>query len=311
MVVLPPRRSRLLTAMLSIGCCVLLGCQPPPPDLSVQHDNELPIRVAQGADGRFYVSDAQSSSIFIYDADLVVEQELKDLDQPLGVAVDTQRRIYVGSNENDGIEVYSSEGVWLRNIGTGTILMPNDIAISSSPPRRVFVADSLSDAVWVYTLRGRGGNRIGSSGSGPGQLSFPVAVAVAQREGVWEVYVADQGNARVQVFSIDGTFLRGFGSKVPEFSSAWQGKFVKIQSLAMDAAGHLHVLDSYMHVVQVFDPAPGIAEADRFLGYYGVHGDGDGELDLPLDLVISAAAETVVTNAGNQTVETVSQEEGS
>lgn len=305
---MPPRCSSLLAALLGIGCSALLGCQPPP-DLIVQHDNVLPIRVAQASDGRFYVSDAQSGSIFIYDANLLLEQELKHLDRPLGVAVDAKRRIYVGSDGHDGIEVYDSEGSWIRDIGKGMIRMPTDIALGAR--RRLFVADSLSDTVWVYTKRGRLVRRIGASGSGPGELSFPVAVTVAKRHGRREVYVADQGNARIQVFAPDGTFLRSFGSKVPQFSSAWQGRFVKIQSLAMDADGHLHVLDSYMHVVQVFDPAPGVAEADRFLRYYGVHGSDPGELNLPLDLVISKAGEAIVTNSGNKTVETISQEVGS
>ncbi len=187
--------------------------------------------------------------------------------------------------------------------------MPNDIAFGS--PQQLFIADSLSNTVWVYTTGGKLVRSIGSSGSGPGELSFPVAVTLAERDGGLEVYVADQRNARVQVFASDGSFLRSFGSKVPVFGSAWEGKFVQIQSLAMDADGYLHVLDSYMHVVQVFDPAPGLAEADRFIRYYGVRGSGPGELDLPLDLVISQAGETVVTNSGNQTVETISQAVGS
>src|SRR5215217_5104840 len=49
----------------------------------------------------------------------------------------------------------------------------------------------------------------GSSGAGPGQLSFPGAIAIDPGDG--EVFVADTGNNRVQVFGPTGTFLRQFG----------------------------------------------------------------------------------------------------
>jgi hypothetical protein len=52
-------------------------------------------------------------------------------------------------------------------------------------------------------------NRLwGSNGSGQGQLKNPRGVAVAGQE----VYVADESNHRIQVFSTGGSFLRMWGS---------------------------------------------------------------------------------------------------
>ena len=47
----------------------------------------------------------------------------------------------------------------------------------------------------------------GEEGSGPGQFSNPIGIAIAGDE----VFVSDAGNNRIQVFSLQGKFLRMFG----------------------------------------------------------------------------------------------------
>ena len=47
----------------------------------------------------------------------------------------------------------------------------------------------------------------GTKGNGPGQFHDPTGVAVAGDE----VFVADSRNGRIQVFDLDGNFLRAFG----------------------------------------------------------------------------------------------------
>ncbi len=292
------------TGLLLFFALGLAGCQPPP-DLSVENRNKFPTRVAQGPDGKIYVSNTQLGSVFIYRFDdatqeLVVERELKDLERPLGIAVDQEGRIYVGNDARDSVEVFDRDGFKLRDIGLGEIQMPNDIAIA--PTGEVFIVDSLSDTVWVYLPNGTLVRSIGSSGSADGQFRFPSAITIARHSGADELYVADQINARIQVFALDGSFLRSFGEKVSGQSS-WQGRFVKIQSLAMDADERLHVLDSYMHVIQILNPSDG-----SFLDHYGSHGSNPGELNLPLDLCITTWGGSVVSNSGNETTEIITEE---
>src|SRR5687768_5387843 len=50
----------------------------------------------------------------------------------------------------------------------------------------------------------------GGFGSGPGQLSYPHAVAAAEEGRL--VFVADSGNSRVAVFDKSGNFVRQFGT---------------------------------------------------------------------------------------------------
>ncbi len=258
----------------------------------------LPTRLTQGADGRVYVSDATVGSVFIYDSSLTQMAELKELATPLGVAVSASDLIYVGNNGRNNVEVYDASGEWLQSIGEGDIQMPNDLALDADG--NLYVVDSLSNTIWVYEPDGSLLRSIGTPGNGPGKLSFPAAVEISYRSPAGEVYVADQSNWRVQVFDLNGVYLRQFGSRMPAFSDDWQGKFVTIQSLAMDAQNRLHAADSYQNRVQILDP-----ETGAFIDSYGEYGRGVGELNVPLDIYITPQGGVVVTNSGNRRVETI------
>lgn len=82
-------------------------------------------------------------------------------------------------------------------------------------------------------------------GSGPGQLLDPRGVAV-DREG--NVYVADTGNHRVQVFGPDGRLAKIYGEH-----GATPGAFDEPSDVAIDAAGNVLVVDTWNHRVQKLD----------------------------------------------------------
>ena len=52
----------------------------------------------------------------------------------------------------------------------------------------------------------------GSLGTGPGQFDTPHGIAVSPAD---EIYVADRGNRRIQVFDKDGNYIREFTVDVP------------------------------------------------------------------------------------------------
>ncbi len=262
-----------------------------PGDLSIRHVNVSPTRLVQGGPkNQVYVSDARVGSVFIYRSDLTLISEIKGLDRPLGVTVDAKGNIYVGNNGSNAVEVFNAAGEKFLIIREGDIRMPNDLATDGDG--NIYVADSRANAVKVYSPDGKFLRSIG----GDGDLRFPAALALTDSE----LYVADQGNSKVKVYSLKGELLRGFGEQVEAFSTDWQGKFVRLQSLAVDEAGRVHAADSYMNNIQILN-----AETGEFISAYGAYGEGQGQLRLPLDIIINRGGQTVVANSENHRVEVV------
>jgi DNA-binding beta-propeller fold protein YncE len=165
------------------------------------------------------------------------------------------------------------------------------------------VVDSRADTVWIFTIQGAYVGSIGSSGSGPGQLSFPTSIAYSP--GTGELFVADQKNHRIQVFDFDGNFLRSIGSKIEEEgwfnpTLVWEGRFGKIQSVSIDASGRLHALDTFLNRIQILDPSTGAYQSSYNAGAFG---SAPGELNLPLDFVFDSSGGAIITDAGNSRVQ--------
>jgi len=270
---------------------ILVGARPLP---GGSVDQQYPTRLALGPQGKLYVTDASAGSVFVYDSSLNPVGEITGIDLPLGVAVDSQGRIYVGSDGADSVEVYDGAGIKLYSIDAGGISMPNDIAIDTAG--LLYVVDSRADTVRVYSTAGTWLRDIGGPGDGAGQLRFPAALAVGGEPP--ELYVADQGHSLVQVFDPSGTFQRSLGGAVGAFSPQWKGLFVRMQSLSLDGRAALQVADTYMDRVQFLDRATG-----EFLGYYGEFGSGAGQLNLPLDLVVTGDNRAIVADAENHRVQ--------
>ncbi|KAI8489504.1 hypothetical protein Bbelb_326710 [Branchiostoma belcheri] len=75
----------------------------------------------------------------------------------------------------------------------------------------------------------------GEEGSKPGQFLGPVGVTVSLLE-EGEIFVADYGNMRIQVFTLQGTFLRQFPTVVSG------GQEIKPHNIAVDGDGNLWVV---------------------------------------------------------------------
>lgn len=76
----------------------------------------------------------------------------------------------------------------------------------------------------------------GSTGGGEGELEQPESVEI---DGEGRVWVADQGNARVQGFDEQGEYVKQFGSQ-----GAGPGEFRHPTGLAADEVGRIWVVDS-------------------------------------------------------------------
>lgn len=272
------------------------GGEPPPGALLLKNEPKQLYRIAYGtlSTGDYYITDPDVGSLFIYDADLVLKFELKGLHKPLGVAIDSLGRILIGNDGRDNIEVYDpANGDLLAVFGEGLVKMPNAITVDELG--YIYVTESRLNTVRVFDSSYNPVRAIGRAGDGASELQFPVDAEVIGAN----IFVADQGHARVQVFDLDGNWVRSitWGGVCGSFSCS-SPPLKKPQALDTDSFGRLHVLDKLGATAFIFDPANGV-----FQGSYGGYGTDPGKLILPMDVLISETGSALVTAGDGDRIE--------
>jgi peptidylamidoglycolate lyase len=136
---------------------------------------------------------------------------------PHGLAVDHDDNLWVTDVSLHQVLKTTADGQLLLALGTEGVpgddathfALPTDVA--ALPDGSVYVSDGYGNArVARFSESGRFLGAFGSKGAGPGQLDLPHAIAL---DGEGRVYVADRGNARVQVFDGDGRFIAEWKSE--------------------------------------------------------------------------------------------------
>jgi DNA-binding beta-propeller fold protein YncE len=194
-----------------------------------------------------------------------------EFDWPGGVAITRKGEVVVADQTNRRVQVFDHSGKFLRKWGEYGV-KPGQFGGNVSAPSRVggpnFVAEDSAGNLYTteasvcriqkFTPEGKfllawgdAEDKFGSFGrtfSGfKTNLKGPVGICVGKDDRVW---VAAAGG-RVQEFTSDGKFLRGFGDK----QGTDPGQFYAPHGIAIDSQGHLYVVDAYNHRVQKFATA--------------------------------------------------------
>lgn len=109
------------------------------------------------------------------------------------IAIDNQDRIYVGDRENNRIQVFDTNGTFLRQI-TG-IGAPWAICITPGPHQVLYSSDSVPGRIYKMDLDGRILGVFGKAGKLPGQFGWVHQIACPSEN---TLYVAELLNWRVQ-----------------------------------------------------------------------------------------------------------------
>ncbi len=121
-----------------------------------------------------------------------------EFNRPEGLCVDAQDRIYVADSCNHRIQVFASDGQFLRAYGkpgkgTGELSYPYDICVDAAG--RQYVCEFGNSRIQVFDSEGRPLEIVGGPGAAPGQFNNPWGVAL---DSAGNLYVADSQNHRVQ-----------------------------------------------------------------------------------------------------------------
>ncbi len=184
--------------------------------------------------------------------------------------------------------------------GQGQFNRPRGIAVG--PDGSIYVVDSRNSRVQKFAPTGEFLLAFGSDGSGPGQLARfatsggggPNGIAIDENG---DIYVADTWNHRIQVFSSDGVYLRGWGSFFdaqddPAQAAANEGLFYGPRGLAFHN-GEVYVTDTGNERVQVFTPD------GTFVRMWGTAGSEDGNLLEPVGIAVTSDGTILVADSHN------------
>lgn len=187
---------------------------------------------------------------------------------PTGIAVRSDGLIWVASADKDELVLLTSSGAVMAVINEGIRDFKNPQGLTADGAANLYVADRGNDRIVKLSPDGtqvllqlakfdnHGRPR---PGSGPGEFKKPWDVAVDSNG---DIYAADSGNRRIQVFNSAGGFLRQFGSDVLPSTS-------EVRGIALTAEG-LWVSDKELKVVHLFSRAgsliKSIGDADSVVG---------------------------------------------
>ncbi|MEZ4666819.1 MAG: TIGR03663 family protein [Anaerolineae bacterium] len=242
-----------------------------------------PNGIAIGASGNIYVADTWNYRVVVYTSDgrylnswgqrgefgaSAPTQPTDGFWGPRGIAVDAEENVYVADTGNKRIRVYSSNGTWLRDIGStgsgvGQLDEPSSVVVGAD--FLLYAADYWNRRISVFTLdgvpltnfvnnQGQSINSFRVRGWLDDQGNRPYLALDNPRN---LLYITDPDAGRVLVYNTkDGNCVGAFGQPARENTALDLSQLNSVGGVAVDADGNVYVADAGAGRVLRFAPFP-------------------------------------------------------
>jgi peptidylamidoglycolate lyase len=236
----------------------------------VFHRGETPVMCFEGTTGK-----------------LVASWGTGQIGRAHGLAVDREDNIWLTDLDHHQVFKFSHDGKLLMSVGTRGepgldgrhFNLPTDVAIA--PNGEFYVSDGYGNSrVAKFAADGQFLLDFGHKGSGPGEFDIPHGVTL---DAQGRVYVADRGNARVQVFDAGGKYITEWKSE--EIGRPWD--------IYLGPDGNFYIMDG-----GDTKPAPPdrgrvviVDRGGKKLEEFGSFGSYDGQFYWGHQLAVGAEAE--------------------
>jgi uncharacterized protein (TIGR03437 family) len=252
------------------------------------------------------------------------------MNEPRGVIVDKAGNVYIADSQNNKIRRVTPDGRIDTFAGTNRadfggdggpakdafLNFPLGLALDSAGHlyfsdngnnrvRRVDAADGK-----ITTVAGNG--FVGFDGDGgpatAATLSFPAGVAV---DGAGNIYLVDQGNARVRRVSVaDGKISTVAGTGTHGYNSdgiaATSAHLNQPRLMAVDAAGDIYIADQSNNRIRKVTMSTGIITTIAGTGVPGPGGDSGApsaaQFNVPTDVKLDHAGNLYIADGGNHRI---------
>ncbi len=163
------------------------------------------------------------------------------MSNPAGVVYGNDGYVYVLNNGNNLVQVFTSQGVYLRQFGVPT---SNPQGMLQGPDGNLYISDAGHKQVDVVSTQGVSLSTIGANmfGSTQGMAFGPGPNG--------NLYVADPADNVVREYQVNGTAVTVFGTGA---TSTNLGDLRNPQAVAVDGSGNVYVWDQYNTRVEVFN----------------------------------------------------------
>lgn len=196
--------------------------------------------------------------------------------------------IFTDSSQ-DKVYLLAEDGEEIREFCDQNALnQPTGVAYSSKTGQ-IWIVQTASHKISIYSPEGILIKSLGERGSQPGEFNFPTHIWI-DKNGT--IYVVDAMNFRVQIFNSSGEYLNSFG----EIGDA-TGSFARPKGIATDSYGNIYVADALFNNIQIFD------SKGMFLYYFGNQGNGKGQFWMPAGIFIDKNDYIYVSDSFNNRVQ--------